>query len=140
MILSLGVYDVPYTESNETTGDVAEMLEARYNVMGTFYEMKGAEITQAIESSIAGAITNLMAGAPMHGIAAFAEAESEIGSLFRKFLDDKEIEGHTSPGTSPTKAALDGVNHRLKIKKGPRRPSFIDTGLYQQSFVAEIKE
>jgi len=41
------------------------------------------------------------------------------------------------PGV-PTRAALMGVNSRLKKRRGKRRPSFRDTGLYQASFMAWV--
>jgi hypothetical protein len=50
----------------------------------------------------------------------------------------KEMDRLGYPGV-PTKASLDGVSHRFKNKRGaPGRPSFSDTGLYEDSFVAWI--
>ena len=48
----------------------------------------------------------------------------------KQFISSGEMEKLGYPGV-PTKAALMGVNHRLKKKRGPRRVSFIDTGQYQ---------
>jgi hypothetical protein len=50
----------------------------------------------------------------------------------------QEIESMGLRGV-PTKAALKGINHRLRHpyrKSNPRRPSFVDTGLYVASFRA----
>ena len=38
----------------------------------------------------------------------------------------------------PTGAAKKGVNHRLKIRRGKRRPSFIDTGILRTNFVSWV--
>ena len=65
----------------------------------------------------------------------YAGAGAEIEELFRKFLSQKELDGYY-PGI-PTKASLDGVNHRLakpNAKGNTPRPSFIDTGLFESAF------
>jgi hypothetical protein len=136
-ILHLGVVDIPYASQESgasTTGDVAEILEAKYGVMGYFFERHGDEIAAALVDSMVGAIGNLAAGAPPVNNP-FGDAESEIEQSFRKFLDDEEMNGQ--PGV-PTRAALRGVNRRLKRGRGSPRPSFIDTGLYESSFTAWV--
>ena len=44
VILHLGVIDVPYATEGTTTGDVAEILEAKYDVMGNFDALHHADI------------------------------------------------------------------------------------------------
>ena len=78
-----------------------------------------------------------MMGAPVDAGSPFAAGESQIENRFKQFLSLREVEKLGIPGV-PTKAALAGVSHRFKGKKGGRRPSFIDTGLYQASFKAWI--
>lgn len=156
MKLHLGIIDVPYVGREtaaqmrrrvkkgehppagaKTTGDVAEILEARYHIMEIFYEVHKAEIIGALEESVSGAIENLIAGAPIN-MAATGEGESKIKDLFSKFLSEKEMDRLGYPGV-PTEAAKRGVNHRFKKGKGPKnRPSFIDTGLYETSFRAWV--
>lgn len=154
--LHLGINDVPYVDFDEapkkiakakrgkanklrkpkdsgtgqTTGDIAEILEAKYGIMQTFADRHLPEIADSLADSMAGALESLMSGAPASH-SPFGEATDEIAQKFRAFLDNKEMDG--MPGV-PTKAALDGVNHRLKGKRGPPRPSFIDTGQYQAHF------
>ncbi|MEJ0017531.1 MAG: hypothetical protein WDN25_13390 [Acetobacteraceae bacterium] len=122
-----------------TTGDVAEILEAKYHVMEVFYEDVGADaVAKAIEHSVADAIESLAMGAPAD-IDPHAGAMSEIETAFKLFLSQKEIEAVGIPGV-PTKAALLGVSHRFAhphAKRAPR-PSFIDTGLYQANFKAWV--
>jgi hypothetical protein len=125
----------------ETTGDVATILEEKYHIMEYFFEDVGGDaISAVLEHSYAGAVENLMSGAPVAQISLSAEAESEIEAAFRMFLGQQEING--IPGV-PTKAALAGVNHRLAhpyAKGNSPRPSFIDTGDYQANFKAWTDE
>ena len=148
MKLNLGVNDLPYQNEprgkkaklaagNQTTGDVAEILESRYGVMQHFYDKHQADIASDLESSVAGALESVLMGAPLERNA-FGEAESAIQDRFQKFIESKEMDGQ--PGV-PTKASLLGVSKRFKNKKGsPGRPSFVDTGLYLSNFRSWIDE
>jgi hypothetical protein len=146
--LHFGVIDLPYSfrapiiargkkrgkrpSGAQTTGDVAGYLENKYHIMEHFYQVRQKQIVGDLEKSLQGALENLLLGAPVTS-APFAEAASSIEDRFKKFLGNREIEKLGYPGI-PTKAALRGVNHRLSLNRGARRPSFIDTGLYQSSF------
>jgi hypothetical protein len=146
MILHLGVADVPYADPGTkkksgslTTGDVAEILEAKYGVMGHFVDLHGADIARELENSVLGAIESLIAGAPASHDA-FGTATSEIEEIFRAMLSNRELDKLGIPGV-PTAAAKRGVSHRFKRPYARRkeRPSFIDTGLYQDSFKAWVE-
>lgn len=155
-VLHIGVIDIPYVSApapkkpmaqakrgkankpkkapqavagSETTGDVATHLENKYHIMQTFADRHLPEIADSLAGSMASALESLMMGAPAD-ISPFGAATSEITQKFKAFLDNKEMDG--LPGV-PTKAALDGVNRRLKTKKGPPRASFVDTTLYRDS-------
>lgn len=152
--LHLGVYDVPYaayeqpvkkkskpksSAATKTTGDVAEILEEKYGVMDTFAFARLPDIAKALEESIAGELETMIMGGCSSGNP-FAGAESAIGAMFKDFIATQQIE-HMGIEGVPTQAAMNGVNHRLKhpyAKGNPRRPSFVDTGMYMQSFVAWI--
>jgi len=143
MIISLGVIDLPYDdEKGVTTGDVAEILESEYGVMASFVDLHEADILDAVENALVGHMENMMLGAPPTD-SPLAGAASTIEKEFRNYLDAEEmsqvagIAGH-SAGV-PTKAALKGVSKRFKRKRGARRPSFIDSGMYQASFHVEVK-
>jgi hypothetical protein len=154
----LGVIDLPYVEAPEpprkvaqarkgkqrprgkktppeagtrTTGDVAEILEGKYHVMETFYDLHEEEIAEDFAESTAGALEDLLLGAPPRD--PLAGAASKVEDRFHRFLELKEMDETSTPGV-PTRASLRGVNHRLKIRRGAPRPSFIDTGLYDSSF------
>lgn len=166
--LHLGVIDVPYVErepegrrakrlaknakrvlpeklrhpdaNEKTTGDIAEILESKYGVMEAFFDNKEVEIVGHLTESLAGALEDLIAGAPTADRDPFAEGASQIEEMFRNFLSSREAE-HIGIDGTPTKAAKKGINHRLKhpyAKANPRRPSFIDTGLYQASMKAWV--
>lgn len=151
VILHLGVIDQPYNVDKSknpkavSTGDVAEILENKYHVMEHFFQAKQAMVAGAMEDSVKGALETMMMGGPST-LAAFGTAESKIKTAFNRFLYLKEIEKLGFPGL-PTKAALAGVNHRMKSGKNKAtkrnkgnlsRPSLIDTGLYESSFKAWV--
>jgi hypothetical protein len=150
-VLHLGVADVPYsdppqpvkpgakpktTAPNETTGDVASLLEDKYHIVQIFYEQHKADVALALEGSLAGALENLLMGAPSR-TSPLGEGAAKIQTAFKRFLSEKEMDRLGYPGI-PTKASLLGISHRFKGKHGPPRPSFIDTGLYETSFKAWV--
>jgi len=167
MILRMGVIDIPYSHDrgdqskrrsalrgdlrehlkkaarpdgepqNKTTGDVATMLEAKYHIMENFAHRYRPVIVKEVENVLAGQLKNRILGQPTNQPISFAQAGSVIEHHFRAFLDNREMDG--MPGV-PTAAAERGVSHRFKhpYKKRAPRPSFIDTGTYQASYVAEI--
>jgi hypothetical protein len=138
-ILHLGVIDQPYAEGAKSTGDVAEILESKYEVMGKFAEKHEQDIAGDLENSLEGVLENMMLGGPtVAPDQAFAAGTSAIEHRFKQFLSLKEMDSLGVPGV-PTQAALAGKSKRFKSGYGPKpRPSFIDTGLYQANFKAWI--
>jgi hypothetical protein len=140
--LVFGVNDVPYSgPGSVTTGDVAEILEARYGIMAFFWDNHQDDIVGQLEEALQGKIDNLLMGAPSSNSMFAAGDLSGVEQMFRAFLDNREMDGRV-PGV-PTQAALAGVSHRMKrpyLKSNPERPSFIDTGQYQSHFVASVEE
>jgi hypothetical protein len=152
MKLVLGVIDQPYLESKEngtvtkrgttakiptrTTGDVAERLEATYEIMGTFAASREQAIADSLADTMAGALENLLAGAPPSANV-FGTTENFIQEEFHNFLDNREMDGRAG---IPTKAALLGKSSRKKSgERGEPRASFEDTMLYRDSMVAEVR-
>jgi hypothetical protein len=137
MKLHLGVVDVPYDDGEATTGEVAQILESEYHIMEIFADEMRDAISDAFAESARVALEDLMSGAPAGGLSLTFEATEEIGSAFRIFIDQQELDG-VVPGV-PTGASLRGVNHRLAdpyAATNPPRPSFRDTGHYEDSFRA----
>jgi len=159
-ILHLGVIDQFYGTPSTikgapapvSTGDVAVILENKYGIMRAFASLNSFFIVNEMEKSLAkavrqAAVTGHVTTEP------FAVAMTKIESKFKDFLSLSTIEtmGWTAPSglPIPTLAALKGISSRTKAgryknnRKGKagqnlkaRRPSFIDTGLYQSSFKA----
>lgn len=130
-----------------TTGDVAAILEDHYQIYETFFELNKQTIGSELAKSYVGAFHRLHAT----GVAADPgmAAMSDIEAKFKQFLTDRVMEtqqlvtasAHSSRQV-PTQAALDGVNHRLAhpyAKSNPRRPSFVDTGLYSATSKVWLK-
>ncbi|WP_427026618.1 hypothetical protein ACNF0X_18975 [Enterobacter asburiae] len=131
----LGVIDVPYEDENTTTGDVAEYLEEKYQIMQTFFDRYSKDIADLMAKDMAEQLENLIAGFPPQSDP-FRQSMSQIHDLFVGFLDNAEMNG--LPGV-PTKRALEGISKRFKSGKGPKpRPSFIDTGTYQGAMCAWV--
>jgi hypothetical protein len=137
--LHLGVLDVPYARAKgKTTGDVAEILEARYGIMRAFWQRNRQAYLDAL---VGGSVEDLEAR--LQGRSARANPKSTLEKMrhdFRVFISQRQVEQVGLKGV-PTEAALKGVSHRLKhpyAKRNPRRPSFRDTGLYEASFRAWI--
>ncbi|HEY4152141.1 MAG TPA: hypothetical protein VGM38_02355 [Pseudolysinimonas sp.] len=136
----------------KTTGDVAEILQAKYGLFSVFAEMHGPVIAHEVENSLQGALeTMFMQRRPnLDRIRAnaFNSATGGIEELFRDAIDmqsyDWKIRG------VPTQAALNGVRHswkrprkrggprRSKVQYGDPRASFFDTGLLSSSFRAWV--
>ena len=142
--LHLGVMEIPYSVMGEATsmntGDVATILEAKYDVIGNFFDIHGQEIADKVVGGLAGALEDMMAGAPP-ALDPFGSAMSATEAMFGKYIDDEEIR-QTGQSGVPTEAALKGTSLRRKKKyaRGPRRPSFVFSGLYRASFKAWIEE
>jgi hypothetical protein len=139
--LHLGVLVQPYRGSSKqvtgvTTGNVAQWLEDKYGVMAAYVRVHEKDTAKSFENSVGGALESLMMGKKVDP---FGAATSEIETGFKLFLSSKEVERVGIPGV-PTRAALMGHRSRKKRahKRGPRRPSFIDTGLYMGSFKAWV--
>lgn len=137
MKVHLGVIDMPYDygDTDKTTFEVAEELEDRYQLFTHFFDLHQDAIVQEVGENVAYALINhIEHGAPL---AAGPQLLGETMQEFNIFLESSEMEGLSIDGV-PTHAALEGKNSRLKQEKGPRRPSFIDGGLFKSSFIAWI--
>ncbi|MBA8062399.1 hypothetical protein HV077_08315 [Citrobacter freundii] len=130
----LGVIDIPYEDENITTGDVAEYLEEKYQIMQTFFDRYGNDIADLMSKDLAANLENMLAGAPPLRDP-LAESMSRVHDLFVAFLDNEEMNGMSGV---PTRRALLGISKRFKNKKGDPRASFIDTGNYQAAMRAWV--
>lgn len=147
--LELGVLEVAYSQTENgktkttTTGDVAEILESRYHVMETFFELRKQKIANFLAESMGNALQDLLAGRKVRSTPTYG-AEQKIEAEFRSFLDANEMQklAVLLTGSLISSAAASGISHRRKMpysSKNPSRPAFVDTGLYRSSFRAVIK-
>lgn len=162
MKVNLGVVDQKYggvkqtasgkriSGSKLTTGDVAKILESKYGILGAFVDKHAKDIQSSLETSFVRAFEEMAKGLPSRSV--YGSAEQDIQVLMKRWLSTREVERVGLKGV-PTKAALDGVSSRsasgLKgvsmaqfkkgVRKGKRRPSFIDTGLMQASYKAWVE-
>lgn len=132
MKIHLGVIDVPYSDkiegAKETTHEVAMDLEYRYQIMELYIKSRAKFIDETLAKALKDALFAKMKGLPVPKNV-IAGADDRIESDFRAWLD---AESHGIPRTL---AGQKGIRHRFKqVEHGLPRPSFIDTGLYQQSF------
>lgn len=150
MRLIFGVLDVAYSGANsqsatagaKTTGDVAEILEAKYHVMQTFYDLRRDKIAQFLTDSMAASLElRMKTGRTIDERATLTYGgDQKIEAEFRAFLTANEMATllQQASGAVLSAAAARGVNHRFKhpYAARPARPAFVDTGLFRISFRA----
>lgn len=110
----LGVIDIPYEDEDTTTGSVAEELEARYQIMQTFFDRYGNDIAELMSKDLAAALENMFAGAPP-AKDPLAESMSKVHDLFVGFLDNTEMNGLLAYQLA---ARLREYRSALKAKRG----------------------
>lgn len=135
MKISLGVVEHPYSDSGKETGDVAEILESKYHVMEIFAEKKKDFIADALAESYVGAIENAFAGGPQD-VSIFASAMENITDEFHEFIDREESGIHTKAKDAP----LAGGRKKRQYRRVKAKTTFVDTGLYRNSFIAWVKD
>ena len=148
--LHLGVIDVPEIEG--TTYTVGKQLEERYGLFSMFYNAHQQDIADALAKDVAIGFDMMEKGLSVSVKEVFAVSGQKITDKMHDFLTTQEIERVSEKYGEygiPTKAALEGINTRTvngktptKIRKGQkfkkvvtgvRRPSFIDTGIFEAS-------
>jgi len=138
--LHLGVLDVAYSDASgngaTTTFQVAQILEANYHIMETFFELYKDKIAGFLADSVANAIQDLVNG---NAHSPTFDAEQQIEALFRQFIFSNQMSHifQALSGAPLSAAAEAGVSHRKKhpyAKANPSRPAFVDTGTFLASF------
>ena len=130
--------------AGETTKSVADRLEAEYSVVETFYDQPNIQdfIVNLLEDALYDITEVVMQSDHPPTVPIPIKDIDKIEERFRRALSGMELEGQTSPGSTPTQTALKGVSHLFTnpYKQRGRRPSFIDTGMYRQSFRAWVED
>jgi hypothetical protein len=121
----------------KTTGEVAEILEEYYGIMQAFYDLHENDIADIIDDSVTASLEAELEGNAE--VDPYAAACPAIQALFRQFIDNKEMDGVIAG--VPTKSAILGISHRFGSRvRITGRPSFQDTGLYEESFRAWFED
>jgi hypothetical protein len=124
-----------------TTGELQKILEARYGIVEFFWDKHSEEVVGGIieayfdelakPESGKGSRTDYMGKAIRRGEQAF-----------RDMLDNRELDGQVDG--VPTAAAVSGHSiAKRRRKRGTirkERSSFVETGLYRDSFRIEVEE
>ena len=122
----------------KTAEVVAEVLEERYHIVDFFYSKYKADMALVLTSAFKDAIGKMVSGEwnpKKQDLTRFMQPGIKaVEKSFRKFLDNKEMDGMVSG--VPTAASLAGVRsgRGSKTLQGQVRPSFVDTGIYKASF------
>lgn len=139
MKLKLGVIDVPEPNGNTSYG-VGKILEEKYTLFSSYVEMHHKDIEHELCEAIVGAFetfqaTGYVAKKP------FDAAGQELTLGLKQFIYKEELAGKVAG--VPTQAALEGITTRKvgrgkkskfkRTKTGVRRPSFIDSGIFEAS-------
>ena len=154
--LHLGVIEVPEIEG--TTYTVGKDLEKRYGLFSMFYNAHQQDIADLIATDAAIGLEMIEKGMPTSVKSVFAVSGETITDKMHNFLTSQEVErvaGKYGEQGIPTKAALEGINTRTlsgktpkrirknqkfqKVVTGVRRPSFIDTGIFEASLKGWIE-
>ncbi|CAI3958047.1 unnamed protein product [Commensalibacter communis] len=142
--INLGVINFSYSDgAHQTTGNVAGILEKKYEILTNFVQAHEDEIAKLLTTAMENVVKEHIQTGKVNK-SSFNTAFSKIGNEMKRFLSTQEVEKMGIAGV-PTKAASDGVSHRFKRKrKGvargktryrARRPSFIDTGQMESSYI-----
>ncbi len=133
MNLLLGVKNVAYSDPDEkgatTTGQVAEILEEKYDVMQTFYDLNQPKIAALVVQAFVNTLESRLQGQPKTP----SIPTSKIDKLFRDYLDSDDWQ-KTTGKTIAVAAAGHSKRFKRAYMKRPARPAFIDSGLYRRSF------
>lgn len=133
MKLILGVVEVPYAEGRQDTGEVAEILEAKFHVMQIFVDQNLELITNDIADGVLGAMESALMGAPP-GHDMFGSAMANIEDRFHGYIDREEHGIKTKAKDAP-KA---GARKKRQYRQVTSKTTFVDSGLYRNNFKAWI--
>ncbi|GGA00440.1 hypothetical protein [Dyella caseinilytica] len=139
MNLNLGVVDVVYTDGDgtTTTGDVAGYLESRYHIMRIFLEENEGFIHDCITNEVAGAIEIIAQGKRVPKLE-LRPAMSRIEERFRDALDSGELHRILPQSQQVSDATLKTSSRKKVMTQTESRQAFIDSGLFQNSFLAWV--
>lgn len=132
IVLNLGVdpENMPYADDGKTVGDVAEILEDKFGVMGIFAGLHGKDIAENLADSLAGELENIAAGKRVPADPLLS-AYPKIEATFRRYIEKEEHGIHLKKhDTRPA-----GTRKKRQYRKvEAKHTAFVDTGAYKASF------
>lgn len=158
MKITLGFEDLPYNKGasyretgtshprrlragSMTTGELQAILEERYGIVEFYWDNYGQEV---VEDLVQGYFQELSKPESGRGSRTdyMGKAISRGEETFRAMLDNRELDGKV--GGVPTAASVAGYSiAKRRRKRGTvrrDRASFVETGLYRDSFRIEVEE
>lgn len=143
--LKLGVVEVP-EPGGITSYGLGKILEEKYTLFSSYVDMHKKDIEHELCEALVGAFETYQATGHI-AKQPFDAAGQELSLGLKKFIYEEELAGKVSG--VPTQAALEGISTRTmngkvpkkvrggqkfkKVRTGVRRPSFIDTGIFEAS-------
>ena len=139
MKLKLGVVEVP-EPGGITSYGLGKILEEKYTLFSSYVEMHHKDIENELCEALVGAFETYQATGHI-AKQPFDAAGQELSLGLKQFIYKEELAGKVAG--VPTQAALEGVTTRKvgrgkkskfkRTKTGVRRPSFIDSGIFEAS-------
>jgi hypothetical protein len=124
-----------------TTGELQRILEERYGIVQFYWDHHGEEV---VEELVQGYLSELSRPESGKGSRTdyMGKAIRNGEQAFRDMLDNRELDGQV--GGVPTAASVSGHSiAKRRRKRGTvrkERSSFVETGLYRDSFRIEVEE
>ena len=136
-VINLGVdpSEMPYAGSGSITcGEVAEILEGKFDVMQIFANMNEAKIAAFIEQGIADSIESKMMGAP-DDLDMFGSAMEKIKDGFDEYIDQQQHGIKLKKFNRP----MAGARFKKQYRKVAKTLAFVDSGMYRSNFKAWVE-
>jgi hypothetical protein len=143
--LKLGVIEVP-EPGGLSSYELGKILEEKYTLFSSFVDIHHGDIEHELCEAVAGAFETFQATGHV-AKQPFDSAGQQITKQLKEFIYKEELAGKVAG--VPTQAALEGLSTRTmsgktprkvrkgqkfkRVKTGVRRPSFIDTGIFEAS-------
>jgi hypothetical protein len=158
MKITFGFEDLPYNKGasyretgtshprrlrggNMTTGELQRILEEHYHIVQFYWDNHGMEVVEDLVEGYLAEITKPASGkgSRTHYM---DKAITRGQDTFRAMLDNRELDGLVAG--VPTAAAQSGHSiAKRRRKRGTirkERASFVETGLYRDSFRIQVEE
>jgi hypothetical protein len=141
VILNLGMIEAekPYADGGKTVGDVAQILEDKFDVMQIFADQNEEMIARSLEAVFAGAVESAIAGKYEELNVLGEKNYTMYGNIierFHEFIDRQEHGILLKKQTEKTAKA--GARFKRQYRKVSNSLAFYETGAYEGHFGAWV--